>query len=54
MSQRRVVTLRYLEGLSVAEISQHLDITPDAVSSLLRRGIQQLKGLLMTTEDSSD
>jgi RNA polymerase sigma-70 factor (ECF subfamily) len=46
LSQRQVVTLRYLEGVSIADISSHLQITPDAVSSLLRRGIEKLRGKL--------
>lgn len=46
LSQRQVVTLRYLEGVSIAEISDHLQITPDAVSSLLRRGIERLRAKL--------
>lgn len=46
LSQRQVVTLRYLEGVSIKEISSHLQLTPDAVSSLLRRGIEKLRGRL--------
>lgn len=42
-AQRDAVTLRYLEGQSVAAIAAHMQVSADAVSSLLRRGLQQLR-----------
>jgi RNA polymerase sigma-70 factor (ECF subfamily) len=44
--QREVLLLRHCEGWSLAEIGTHLGRTRAAVASLLRRGLQQLRGHL--------
>ncbi len=44
--QREVLLLRHCEGWSLAEIASHLGRTRAAVASLLRRGLQQLRGHL--------
>jgi len=45
-AQREALTLRYCHGWSLAQISEHLDRTPAAVSGLLKRGARQLRLLL--------
>jgi RNA polymerase sigma-70 factor (ECF subfamily) len=45
-SQRDAVTLRYWHGWSLLEIGTHLDRTPSAVASLLKRALRQLRDLL--------
>ena len=42
-SQRKVIAMRYLEELPVSQISQLMETTTDAVSSLIRRGLHQLR-----------
>lgn len=42
-SQRKVIAMRYLEELPVSRIAHLMDLTPDAVTSLVRRGLQQLR-----------
>lgn len=42
-AQRTVAILRYMEGWSVSEIATHMGITPDAVTSLLRRALMALR-----------
>jgi RNA polymerase sigma-70 factor (ECF subfamily) len=44
--QRIAVRLKFLEGLTLAEIGQRLQRSPDAVVSLVRRGLLQLRRLL--------
>jgi RNA polymerase sigma-70 factor (ECF subfamily) len=44
--QREVLLLRHCEGWSLTEIGTHLGRTRAAVASLLRRGLQQLRGHL--------
>lgn len=46
LAQRRAVALRYLEDLPISRIAQMLDKTPDAVTSLIRRALEQLRGRL--------
>jgi RNA polymerase sigma-70 factor, ECF subfamily len=41
--QREVLLLRYCEGWSLAAIAEHLGRTKPAISSLLRRGLAELK-----------
>ncbi len=42
-AQRKATAMRYLEGLPVSRISELMNLTPDAVTSLIRRGLQQLR-----------
>ena len=52
--QREVLLLRHCQGWSLSEIATHLGRTRAAVASLLRRGLQQLRGHLQKgTGDSS-
>jgi RNA polymerase sigma-70 factor, ECF subfamily len=44
--QREVLLLRHCQGWSLAEIGTHLGRTRASVASLLRRGLQQLRGHL--------
>jgi RNA polymerase sigma-70 factor (ECF subfamily) len=44
--QREVLLLRHCQGWSLNEIAAHLGRTRAAVASLLRRGLQQLRGHL--------
>jgi RNA polymerase sigma-70 factor, ECF subfamily len=44
--QREAVTLRQLQGLSLAEVARRLGRTPAAVAGLLHRGLKQLRALL--------
>ena len=41
--QREAVRLRYLEGQSLAEIVDHMSKSKDAVASLLKRGMRNLR-----------
>jgi RNA polymerase sigma-70 factor (ECF subfamily) len=50
--QREVLLLRHCQGWSLAEIGAHLGRSRAAVASLLRRGLQQLRGQLRTESDS--
>ena len=43
MDHREVVVLRHLEGLSFAEIAQHMNRTVDAVKKLWARALAQLR-----------
>ena len=49
-SQRKAIAMRYLEELPVARITQLMDLSADAVTSLIRRGLQQLRALLPVSE----
>lgn len=51
-SQRKVIAMRYLEELPVARISQLMELSPDAVTSLLRRGLQQLRTRLKSLSET--
>jgi RNA polymerase sigma-70 factor (ECF subfamily) len=44
--QREALVLRYWEGRPLAEIARHMGRTHDAVASLLKRGLRQLRLLL--------
>jgi RNA polymerase sigma-70 factor (ECF subfamily) len=44
--QREALLLRHCQGLPLAEIAEHMGRTRAAVASLLRRGLQQLRGHL--------
>jgi RNA polymerase sigma-70 factor, ECF subfamily len=45
-AQRLAVELRYLQGLSVKAVAEHLGRTPAAVGGLLHRALGQLQGIL--------
>jgi RNA polymerase sigma-70 factor, ECF subfamily len=49
-AQRTALVLRYCQGWSVADISQHLGRSPTAVAGLLKRGTRQLRELLQGSE----
>lgn len=51
-SQRQAVALRYLEELPLSQISRQMGISPDAVTSLIRRGLMQLETRLRPHRDS--
>src|SRR5206468_4920779 len=42
-AQREVLVLRHCQGLSLAEISEHLGRSRASVASLLRRGLKELR-----------
>jgi RNA polymerase sigma-70 factor, ECF subfamily len=41
--QRQALLLKYCQGWSMADIGRHLDRTPAAVASLVRRGLERLR-----------
>ena len=43
---RRALVMRHCQGLSLAEISEALDRTPQAVAGLLKRGLAELRELM--------
>jgi RNA polymerase sigma-70 factor (ECF subfamily) len=45
-AMREAVVLKHCQGWPLAQIAERLERTPAAVASLLRRGLQQLRGLL--------
>lgn len=49
-SQRKVIAMRYLEELPVSRITQLMDLSTDAVTSLIRRGLEQLRTRLPAVE----
>jgi RNA polymerase sigma-70 factor (ECF subfamily) len=44
--QRFAIELRYLQGLSIGEISQHMERSLGSVGGLLQRGLRRLRELL--------
>jgi RNA polymerase sigma-70 factor (ECF subfamily) len=44
--QREALVLRYWEEQPLAEIAQQMGHSPDAVASLLKRGLRQMRALL--------
>ncbi len=50
-SQQEVLRLRYVEGLSRAEIAQVLDLTPSVVKSRLFEGLKKLREHASLLED---
>src|SRR5262249_33512621 len=48
--QREAVTLRHLEGWSLADIADHLGRTQAAVVGLLQRGLKALRQILQEGE----
>lgn len=49
--QRDVVVLRFVSGLSIAQVAQALHKTEDSVKALQRRGLSALRELLKSWED---
>ena len=45
-TQAEAIRLRYLEGLTLAEIVERMDKSETAVAGLLKRGLQKLRGLI--------
>jgi RNA polymerase sigma-70 factor (ECF subfamily) len=52
-SYRQVILLRYMQGLSLQEIAQTMNRTPDSIEKLLVRGLKKLKHLLIGRLGSS-
>jgi RNA polymerase sigma factor (sigma-70 family) len=46
-AQAEAIVLKYCEGLSVEEISRHMNKTPSAVGGHLRHGMSQLRELIL-------
>jgi RNA polymerase sigma-70 factor (ECF subfamily) len=49
-AQREALILQHWQGLSLAEIGEHLGRSPEAVAGLLKRGLKQLRQLLRESE----
>ena len=49
-AQREALVLQNWHGWSLAEIGRHMDRSPAAVAGLLKRGLKQLRGLLVESE----
>jgi RNA polymerase sigma-70 factor (ECF subfamily) len=49
-AQRTALILRHCKGLSVADISEQIGRSPQAVAGLLKRGARQLRELLRDTD----
>ena len=45
-NQRIAIELRHLNGMKLSEVGEEMGKTPDAVVSLIRRGMQTLKNWL--------
>jgi RNA polymerase sigma-70 factor, ECF subfamily len=45
-AQAEAIILKHCQGMSVAEISRHLNRTPDAVGGLLKHGMRKLRELM--------
>jgi RNA polymerase sigma-70 factor (ECF subfamily) len=52
--QRRVVELRYLDGLGLAEVAEQIGRTRPAAVGLLFRGLKRLRELLRDAGESDD
>jgi RNA polymerase sigma-70 factor, ECF subfamily len=48
--QAEAVVLKYCRGISVIEISRHMNRTPDAIGGLLRHGMRRLRELMPREE----
>jgi len=48
---RQAITLRYVQGLPVAEVATVMNRTPRAVHNLCRRGLRELHGVLGRSSD---
>lgn len=51
--QQRALVLRYLHGLTVAEVCERMGRSERAVAGLLQRGLAQLRGLLAEAEGAA-
>jgi RNA polymerase sigma-70 factor (ECF subfamily) len=51
---REVVVLKHCQGWTLRQIADRLDTTVPAVASLLRRGLEQLRGRLAPEESADD
>ena len=49
-AQREAVVLRHCEGQSIDEISRWLGRSPTAAAGLLKRGLKQVRSLLVEQE----
>jgi RNA polymerase sigma-70 factor, ECF subfamily len=45
-AQAEAIVLKHCQGMSVVEISRHMNRTPDAVGGLLRHGMRRLRELM--------
>jgi len=49
-AQREALVLQHWQGLSLAEIGEHLGRSPEAVAGLIKRGLKQLRNLMQENE----
>jgi RNA polymerase sigma-70 factor (ECF subfamily) len=52
-THREVLVLRYLDDLSVAEIAQLLDVSPNTVSIRIHRAAKELKNLVIESDNAT-
>jgi RNA polymerase sigma-70 factor, ECF subfamily len=45
-AQREALVLQHWQGLSLAQIGEHLDRSPEAIAGLIKRGLKQLRNLM--------
>jgi RNA polymerase sigma-70 factor (ECF subfamily) len=50
-AQQEALVLQHWHGWSLAQIGQHMGRSPAAVAGLIKRGLQQLRGLLQEAEE---
>lgn len=50
--EREAVAMRHIHGLTLAEISSHLDARPSVVTGLLRQGLAKLREILPDPEQN--
>jgi len=51
-NQREAIRMRYLEGMSLKEISKKMDKSEMAVAGLLKRGLQGLRDEMRTIQST--
>jgi RNA polymerase sigma-70 factor, ECF subfamily len=49
-AQREALVLQHWQGLSLAEIGQHLGRSPEAIAGLIKRGLKQLRVLMRESD----
>jgi RNA polymerase sigma-70 factor (ECF subfamily) len=49
-AQREALVLQHWQGLSLAQIGEHLGRSPEAVAGLIKRGLRQLRQLMQESE----
>jgi RNA polymerase sigma-70 factor (ECF subfamily) len=54
IDDRTILTLRYLQGQSIEEISRELDLTPEATRQRLSRALRRLRTLLTRSKPRED